>query len=79
MTCGYGRGVIVRMVLETRDRRFRVEVVQTGPNVAYRLLRDGHLWQEKTGIGAIEHLLEREGVSMADLLDVTKSPHADAV
>jgi hypothetical protein len=66
--------VIVRMVLESPDRRFRVEVVQRGGQVSYRLLRDGEVWQEKTGIGAIEHLLQREGVSMADLVAVEAEP-----
>jgi hypothetical protein len=60
--------VKIRMALQTADARWRVEVAQLGSRIGYRILRDGDEWHAWTGIGAVELLLEREGVSMADLL-----------
>lgn len=59
------------MALETPDGRWRVEVVQRGAQVKYRVLHDG---EEQIGwgsIAAIEHLLAKRGVSMADLSEVS--------
>lgn len=61
------------MALASPDGRLRVEIVQQGARVGYRLWRDGQIWTEWTGIGAIEALLEREGVSMAELIEVDRS------
>jgi hypothetical protein len=62
--------VKILMALETPDKVWRVEVVQRGVEVRYQMLRDGEIFQERATIGTIEHLLGREGISMADLVEV---------
>lgn len=62
------------MALKSPDGRLRVEVVQKGAQVGYRLWRDGAIWTQWTGIGAVEHLLQQEGVSMADLIEAAAKP-----
>ena len=66
------------MALASPDDRLRVEVVQKGARVGYRLWRDGEIWTEFTGIAAIEHLLATRGVSMADLIEVAVPAHGAA-
>jgi len=62
------------MALETSDGRWRVEVAQRGARVGYRILKDGKQWHAWTGIAAVEHLLAKEGVSMADLVEAAVAP-----
>lgn len=38
------------------------------------MLRDGRIFQGWAAIGTIEHFLAKEGVSMADLVEVTGEP-----
>ena len=59
------------MALETADGRWRVEVVQHGREVRYRLLEHGEVVPQPFTIGQIQQRLQDEGVSMADLVDVT--------
>jgi hypothetical protein len=66
--------VKIRMALETVDGQWRVEVAQQGAQAGYRILRDGRQWHAWTGIAAVEHLLAKEGVSMADLVQVPGPP-----
>lgn len=56
--------------LATPDGRYRVEVIQRGPEVHYRLLRDGSVWHKRAAIASIEYFLGEEGISMADLAEV---------
>ncbi|MGK5682395.1 hypothetical protein [Actinoplanes sp. URMC 104] len=53
--------------MQNPDGSWRVEVVQRGAKVGYRLLRDGELEHEYMAIGTVEHILRHAGVDMAEL------------
>lgn len=58
----------IRGALETPDRRWRVEIVQQGTRVFYRLIHGDDI-RQPLGIGAVQHLLGDAGVDMADLVE----------
>ena len=55
--------------MQTRDGRWRVEVVQKGAMVQYRLLRDGVIFRDWAALGTVEHYLRQDGVDMAELVE----------
>lgn len=64
----------IRGALATPDGRVRVEVVQEGSRYGYRILADGEILHGRDfpiGIGEVQHYLQREGIDMADLVEVT--------
>lgn len=63
-------GVKILGAMVTPDGRYRVETVQRGKDVSYRLLRDGEVWHQWAAIGSVQFFLEQEGVDMADLVEV---------
>ena len=56
--------------LETPDGAWRVEVVQRGKTVTYRLVH-GENVIDGLAIATLERLLNEAGVSMADLAEAT--------
>lgn len=59
--------------LETPDGQWRVEVIQRGKDVAYRLTH-GESIVDGLAIATLERLLGEVGVDMAELVDVTDRP-----
>jgi bifunctional non-homologous end joining protein LigD len=55
--------------MQTPDGRYRVEIVQRGKELSYRLLRDGQVWHNWAAIGSIQFFLEQDGVSVGDLVE----------
>jgi hypothetical protein len=56
----------VHAALQSHDGLWRVEVVQSGQRVFYRLHHDGEV-RDKLPIGVLEDILRQNGLSMADL------------
>jgi hypothetical protein len=68
--------VIVRHAMQTADGQWRVEVIQRGSQVRYRLIHGDDI-REPIAIGTIAYELAEAGLSMADLIDVTHRLAAD--
>lgn len=56
----------VHTALQSPDRLWRVEVIQSGQRVFYRLHHDGQV-RDQLPIGVLEDILRQGGLTMADL------------
>lgn len=68
----------IRGVLQTPDGRWRVEIVQQGAQVFYRLI-NGEDVVDKLAIASLQLKLAEAGVDMADMVEVPEgAPSARA-